>query len=104
MLATTGAYLTYVYSFLLPAAEFFLIIGGVAATAFLFGPSLDTVQRTTWRCWTWTMDVTNWMMPKTLAAWGVISVLASFFFLILGAAVSLAKPRPQAEQIDQTQL
>ena len=50
------------------------------------------------------MDVTNWMMPKTLAAWGVVSVLASFFFLILGAAVSLAKPRPATEEIEQTQI
>ena len=104
LLAMTGAYLTYVYCFLLPLAGFFLAVGGLVATAFLFGPSLDTVQRVSWKCWSWTMDVTNWMMPKTLAAWGVVSVLASFFFLILGAAISLAKPRPAAEKIEQAQL
>jgi len=98
LLATTGAYLTYVYCFLMPFAGWFLALGGLLATAFLFGPSIDTIQRVGSRSWNWTLDVTNWMVPKTLAAWGVVSVLASFFFLILGAAVSLAKPRPAADE------
>ncbi len=100
MLAMTGAYLTYVYSFLMPLAGFFLAVGGLVATTFLFGPSFDTIERVTWKGWSWTVDITNWLMPKTLAAWGIVSVLASFFFLLLGAAVSLAKPRPMADEID----
>ena len=43
------------------------------------------------------MDVTDWMVPKSITGWGIASVLASFFFLILGAAVSLAKPQPAEE-------
>ncbi len=42
-------------------------------TTFLFGPSFDTIERITWKGWNWTVDITNWLMPKTLAAWGVIS-------------------------------
>jgi hypothetical protein len=99
-LATAGAYLTYIYCFLMPLAGWFLAIGGLLATAFFFGPSFDTIEQVIWRCWTWIVDFTNWIIPKTLTAWGIVSVLASFFFLLLGAAVSLAKPRPVVDEID----
>ena len=54
------------------------------------------------------LNVTDWMVPKTMAGWGIVSVAASFFFLLLGAAVSLARPRtvvampliePEAESV-----
>ncbi len=101
-LATGGAYLTYVYCFLQPLAAWFLAAGGMMATAFFFGPSMQAVGHFSWRCWTWAMDVTNWMIPKSVAGWGLASVLASFFFLLLGAAISLARPRPAREGLNGT--
>ena len=94
LLTAAAAYLTYVYSFLMPMAPWFIGGGVLFALNYLFGPSVDTVQRVSWNGWNRLLAATDWMVPKTLTQWGVVSVLASFFFLILGAAISLARHRP----------
>lgn len=94
MLAAAAAYLTYVYCFLLSSVLFFLSAGAIFALAMLFGPSPSDVRRVTWSVWSWSIGMTNRIVPKTLAGWGIVSVLASFFFLVIGAGISLAAPRP----------
>lgn len=93
ILGISGAYLTYVYCFFLPIAIWMLGIGVVVGGSIFFGPSWIEIQRTIWRIFDWMMDVLDRMLPKTMVGWGVISVMASFFFLVIGAAVSLSAPK-----------
>lgn len=95
MLAGAAAYLTFIYCFLLPAAVFFLSAGAIVVLAMLFGPSPADVRRVSWQTWSWSINVIDRIVPKTLAGWGVVSVLASFFFLLIGGWISLSAPRPQ---------
>jgi hypothetical protein len=96
LMALGGAYLTYVYCFLWSAAEFFLAAGAVTVGMWVFWPQLTGGV---WRTWTWVVFVTDKIVPKTMAQWGVLSVLASFFFLIVGAGISLSAPRSDGERI-----
>jgi hypothetical protein len=96
-LAMAGAYLTYVYCFLLPHAALFLAAGGVAAAAYVLGPSREQIGDGLKAAWEWTSTLTQRLMPKTLADWGVIGLVASFAFLLLGFWVSLGK-RPVEEE------
>jgi hypothetical protein len=95
--ALAGAYLTYVYCFLWPVAGWFLAGGALAVLAMVLGPTTEQARSAVWSVWSWGVDFTDWIVPKTLAGWGMVSVLASFFFLILGAAISLARPRAVME-------
>jgi len=98
MLAVSGAYLVYVYCFLWHAAGVFLVGGAGVALMYLFGPSVGQIENTAWRGWSWSTDVADRLVSKTLAQWGVVSVLASLVFLIIGAGISLSAPRPVEPQ------
>lgn len=97
-LAMVGAYLTYVYCFLLAHARVFLAAGGVAAVAYVLGPSREQIGGGLKTAWEWTSTLTQRLVPKTLADWGVVGLVASFAFLLIGFWVSLGKRPAEGEE------
>lgn len=97
-LAMAGSYLTYVYCFLLPHARVFLAAGGVAAVAYVLGPSREQIGGGLKTAWEWTSTLTQRLVPKTLADWGVVGLVASFGFLLIGFWVSLGKRPAEGEE------
>ena len=92
-LASTAAYLMFVLT-LLPEQAFVLLGGAVfTAIAVLFGPTLQQIEQFWVDAWIGGTRLVWAVVPTTVAAWGVISVLASFVFLLVGAAVSLGGHR-----------
>jgi hypothetical protein len=100
-LAVAGAFLTYVYCFLLPHAALLLAAGALAAAAYAFGPSRRQVVEVVRDWWGAAAEAVRRVVPKTLADWGVVGLVASFAFLALGFWISLRKSRgaspPSAE-------
>lgn len=92
-LAVAGAFLTYVYCFLLPYAAVLIPAGAVAAAAYVFGPSRQQVLDVVRAMWTASTDAVRRVVPKTMADWGVVGLVASFAFLGLGFWISLRKSR-----------
>jgi hypothetical protein len=90
-LAMAGAYLTYVYCFLAAHAGMFLAAGAVAGVAYVLGPSREQIGDGLKAAWAWTATLTQRLVPKTLADWGVVGLVASFAFLAIGFWVSLGK-------------
>jgi hypothetical protein len=90
-LTLVGAFLVYVYSFLLPHARLALAAGAAAGFAYVFGPSWQQVTTTTQTSWDKTTSLIERLMPKTLADWGAIGLVASFAFLAVGLWLSLRK-------------
>ena len=95
-LAVAGAFLTYVYSFLLPHAALALAAGAAAAAVYVFGPSRHQVVQVVRAAWATSEEAGRRLVPKTLADWGVIGLVASFAFLAIGFWISLRKARGDA--------
>ena len=103
-LAVAGAFLTYVYCFLLPHARVLLPAGAAAAALYVFGPSQRQVAEVVRAMWTASADAARRVVPKTTADWGLVGLVASFVFLALGFWISLRKPpgasEPAADEPD----
>jgi hypothetical protein len=98
-LAVTGAFLTYVYCFLLPHALTALAAGAAAVAVYVFGPSRQQVVDAVRATWTATTDTGRRVIPKTLTDWGILGLVASFAFLALGFWISLRKrPAPAPDR------
>ena len=93
MLAGVGAYLAYVYLYLLPLAIWFLAAGATAVLLVLLGPTFTEIWATACTGWRWSTEMTLRVMPKTAVQWGITAVGAAFGFLGLGAAVSLTQEK-----------
>lgn len=77
--------------------EYFVRMCGLALVAALFsifGPSLATIRQWLSILLEQTVMVADALRPKTLSAWGVLSVVMSFVFLLIGAAISLRREEP----------
>jgi hypothetical protein len=90
-LALAGAYLVYVYCFLWRHARLFLASGAVAAVTCVVGPSRRQIGDARSTAWNWTSTIADRVIPKTLADWGILGLVASFAFLGIGFWVSLRK-------------
>jgi hypothetical protein len=99
-LAVAGAFLVYLYCFLLPYARIVLVAGAMAALWYAFGPTIGQVANGAQRGWDYGVDVTDKLAPKTLADWGVIGLVASFTFLAIGFWISLRK-QPDVPEFKQ---
>jgi hypothetical protein len=93
MLAVAAGYLTYIYCLFPAKAPAMLSAGAAAALVAIYGPSAQQMQQTSDQLWTWCKTTIANAIPTTLVGWGAISVIASFGFLAIGAAVSLAGGR-----------
>lgn len=91
MLAFAGAYLTYVYCFLLPYALYFLAAGAVAGLLWIFGPTVSQVLNGIRATGRWSWDQGQKLIPSTIQEWGLLAVAAAFGFLAIGFAISLKK-------------
>jgi hypothetical protein len=96
-LAMAGAYLTYVYCFLLAHAGVFLAAGALAGAAYVLGPSREQIGDGLKATWEWVSTLTQRLVPKTMADWGVVGLVASFAFLLIGFWVSLGKRGEEEE-------
>jgi hypothetical protein len=96
-LTLAAAFLTYVYCFLLPHARLFLAAGAVAALAYVFGPSRRQITDTLDTAWDWTSNLAQRAVPRTMSDWGILGLVASFAFLLLGFWLSLTKRPTDAE-------
>ena len=94
-LAIAGAFLTYVYCFLMPYARLFLATGAVAAGVYVLGPSRQQMADGIQATWNWLTETAQRLMPKTTGDWGLVGLVASFAFLGIGFWVSLRR-RPVA--------
>ena len=91
MLTLAATYFTVIYCYLWRHA-FSLVLGGVSAgAALVFGPSVAQIEAVVSHGWNRIVDATNFVMPKNVIQWGMVSVAASFFFLMIGAAISLKR-------------
>lgn len=97
-LTIVGAFLVYVYSFLLPHAKLALAVGAAAALAHLFGPSWQQAITTVQASWTKSAAAIDPLLPKTIADWGVVGLVASFAFLAAGLCLSLRKVTEGSQQ------
>jgi hypothetical protein len=91
-LALAGAFLTYVYCFLRPHARLFLAAGALAALTYTFGPSRRQITDALDTAWQHTSTLATRLVPKTLSDWGLLGLVASFAFLLVGFWISLSKP------------
>jgi hypothetical protein len=97
-LAVVGAFLVYIYSFLLPYAVTALAAGATAAALYAFGPSWQQIANTTQTGWDKGATIADRLMPKTPADWGVVGLVASFGLLAIGFWMSMRKP-PDIEDV-----
>jgi hypothetical protein len=89
--ATLGAYLAYVYFFLLRHASYYVAVAGLTVLARLFGPTPSQTVHFTDRSLRWIILWLERLIPRTSTEWGVVGLAAAFAFLILGFAISLLK-------------
>jgi hypothetical protein len=93
-LAICGAYCAIVFCLLEPYRIYFFFIGVAALCVNLFGPTPEQIYAMLSRASKKSSDAAWNFVPKSLAAWGAISMAASFVFLAIGAMVSLRKKPP----------
>lgn len=93
-LAVAAAFLTYVYCFFLAQARLLLVAGAAAGAVYAFGPSRQQIADVVRAAWEAGAEVARKVVPKTLADWGVVGLVASFAFLALGFWISLRKTAP----------
>jgi hypothetical protein len=96
-LALLAAFLVYVYCFLRPHAILFLASGAVAAVCYVLGPSRRQIGDAIQTAWDWTSTLAQRIVPKTLADWGILGLIASFALLLIGFWVSLGKRTSETE-------
>ena len=100
-LALAGAYLVYVYCFLRQHAKTFLATGAAAAAFYALGPSRQHSTDALRAAWDWTSRLTGRLVPKSMSDWGVLGLIASFGFLVIGFWVSLTKrPGTGEEEVE----
>ena len=63
----------------------------------VFGPTWQQIGNTSAKSVDWGANTAQRLVPKTAADWGVIGLIASFAFLLLGFWVSLTRPAPAAQ-------
>ena len=90
-LALAGAFLVYVYCFLMPYARYVLVAGAATAALYVVGPTWQQIDRAVQQSWSRGTGVAERLVPKTLGEWGVVGLVASFAFLALGFWISLRK-------------
>jgi hypothetical protein len=90
-LSMAAAFVTYVYCFLLPHAALFLGVGAGIAAVYVLGPSREQVMSAGRSAGQWSAAAAHRLVPRTTAHWGVLGLVASFAFLLLGFWVSLRK-------------
>jgi hypothetical protein len=90
-LSGVAAYLTYVHFYAGAYAIHFLIAGAATMLFYILGPTVDQMNQTVTRWWSWWADAAMRIVPQSAMQWGITSIAAAFAFLGLGAAVSLGK-------------
>jgi hypothetical protein len=93
MLAVAGAYLVYVYLYLLPRAIWFISAAVFVAAAALFGPTWTQTEAFVASSWRWTWTCALRLIPRTPLQWAATAISAAFALLGLGAWVSLSQGR-----------
>jgi hypothetical protein len=93
LLAVAGAYLVYVYLYLLPRALWFVSGAAVVAAAALFGPTWAQTEALVSTSWRWTTTSALRLVPRTALQWAVTAISAAFALLGVGAWVSLSQGR-----------
>jgi hypothetical protein len=93
LLAMAGAYLAYVYLYLLPRAVWFVSAAVVVAAAGLFGPTWAQTEETAASLWRWALAHALRLVPRTPLQWAATAISAAFALLGLGAWVSLSQGR-----------
>jgi hypothetical protein len=97
LLTLAGAYLVYVYLYLLPRAIWFVSAAAVVAAAALFGPTWAQMEAMLTASWRWTVAGAARLVPRTPMQWAVTAISAAFALLGLGAWVSLSQGRQKEE-------
>lgn len=69
-------------------------VGAVAILFALFGPSIATIKQWLELSIDRMVAIAEALRPKTLTHWGVIGVVMSFVFLVIGGAISLRREEP----------
>jgi drug/metabolite transporter superfamily protein YnfA len=91
LLAVAGAYLVYVYLYLLPRAVWFVSAAVLLAAAALFGPTWAQTEALAGSSWRWTWATALRLVPRTPLQWAATAISAAFSLLGLGAWVSLSQ-------------
>lgn len=74
-----------------------LAAGTVAALASVFGPSVATVRHWTQTGLERVVALLDLVRPKSQTHWGVVGVVMSFVFLVIGAVISLRRAPEQTQ-------
>jgi hypothetical protein len=100
-LAFAGAAAVYLQGFLLHRHVYFAMACAMCTAAIGFGASPGMAAQNIATLWNWLVAAGRRFQPRTSSDWGVLSVIASFVLLVLGACASLFKyPNPVADGQD----
>ncbi len=88
LLTLAAAYLTWIYCFVPARALRWVARGAAVALLAAYAPQVYAASMASWR---WTCDLIIRLIPRTALEWGLLAVGGAFAFLMLGAALSLAK-------------
>jgi len=95
-----GAYLVYVYLYLLPRAIWYVGAAVLVVAAALFGPSWAQTEALATASWRWTWASALRLVPRTPLQWAAAAISAAFALLGLGAWVSLSQGRQKEGQVE----
>ena len=95
--ALLGAFLVYLDGLWVHRHLYFLAASIMCFTTACLGATLTLMHLTLFQAIRGSFDLLSRLIPKTLTAWGILSVIASFILLAAGALVSFLKPRVARE-------
>jgi hypothetical protein len=89
--AFAGATLVYLHGLWMHRHVYFVIASGICLAFIGVGASPDTARQNVEFVWNWLVSNCRRFQPRTASDWGVLSIVASFVLLLIGAAVSILR-------------
>jgi hypothetical protein len=90
-LAFTGTPLVYLHGLWLHRHIYFAIASAICLAFIGVGVSLDAARQSIEFIWNWLASTYRRLETSTASDWGVLSIIASFVLLLIGAAVSILR-------------
>jgi len=92
-LVCLAAVIVYVHGLITYRHALFAIATASCLTAAGLGVSAPAIGQSLVGGWSVAVDITRRLVPRTSTHWGIVSVVAAFVLLILGAIISVLKTR-----------
>jgi hypothetical protein len=96
--ALAGAAMVYLHGWWLHRHVYFIVASAVCAASIPMGASPADALNNLEMIWNWLVATYRRLHPQTQSDWGILSVIASFILLLLGAAISLLRGPARDEE------